>query len=202
MPASTPIETGVSIADVSFVRHRGTPFVVCVDRWGQRVWTWNTSTGEWDSPDLAYAHAADPVMEPYPDADNEFGMIAAASLGGRLLLTGGGDEQEPAMWDLATGEVIARAAVTGAYLADVIAVGGGFVTAEQYADTLRRWTPGERGDAIGQVGSLFCLASARLGGRDLILAGGSSAVVFTADTHVELASFTPYRGRVWGVAGC
>ncbi|GIG63964.1 WD40 repeat domain-containing protein [Phytomonospora endophytica] len=201
MLVSAQIPSDTSIADVSFVRHDGIDLVVCADRWGA-LWTWSPSTGEWDQPNLGFAHASDPVMRPYPDATNEFDMIAAASVGGRLLLAGGGDEQEPALWDFTTGEVVARAPVTGAYLSDVVAHGGRFYTAEQYSEEVRLWTPGVRGDAVAEVGSLFCLATARVGGRDLLLAGGEGVVVHTADTHVELASFAPYDGRVWGVTAC
>lgn len=202
MQTSALIPSDNPVADISVVTHDGGTLVVVADRWNG-LWTWTPSTDAWDGLDLPFAHAADPVMQPYPDATNEFDMIAAASVGGRLLMAGGADEQEPALWDLATGEVLARAPVTGAYLTDVVAYGDVFFTAEQYSEHVRLWTPERHGEVVREVGSLFCLAVARAGGRDLLLAGGEGAIVFHADTQVEVASFWPAReGRVWGVTAC
>ncbi|MEV0644536.1 WD40 repeat domain-containing protein [Phytomonospora sp. NPDC050363] len=200
--SSTPIPNGTTITDVSFADHGGSPLVVCADRYGG-LWIWSPATGEWAAKPVPFAHAADPVMEPYPDAGNEFDHIALADVGGRLLLAGGGDEQEPAVWDFETGEIVARVPVTGAYLTDIVAVGGAFVTAEQYAERARFWSPAPD-RVLGEVSSLFCLATARACGHDLVLAGGVGAVAWDAVTGAKIAScyVDDNDERIWGVTAC
>ncbi|WP_405616971.1 WD40 repeat domain-containing protein [Streptomyces sp. NBC_01508] len=201
MLMSTRIPGDFLISDFSVVHHEGSSLIVCLDKWGG-VWTWSASTGEWLARPLSYAHAADPVMAEYPDAENSIDMVAALSVDGKLLLAAGGDEQEPALWDLGTGELLWRTPLNGAYLADVIALDGTFVTAQQYSEEVRLWSPDGTDTVLGEMGQSSCLGEARVGGRSLILAGGSETEVWDAATLARIASFTPYDGRVWAVAAC
>lgn len=113
-----------------------------------------------------------------------------------------GDEQEPALWDLGTGELLWRTPLNGAYLADVIALDGAFVTAQQYSEEVRLRSPDGTDTVLGEVGELSCLGGARLGDRCLILAGGSGADVWDATTRTHIATFDPDEERVWAVTAC
>lgn len=201
MLMSTRIPGEVLISDLSVVHHEGSSLIVCLDKW-DGVWTWSPSTAEWLARPIPYAHAEDPIMAEYPDAENTIDMVAALSVGGRLLLAAGGDEQEPALWDLGTGELLWRAQLNGAYLADVIALDGAFVTAQQYSDEVRLRSPDGTDTVLGEVSQLSCLGAARVGGRSLILAGGSGAEVWDAATLSKIGSFDPYDGRVRAVTAC
>ncbi|MFI6920441.1 WD40 repeat domain-containing protein [Nonomuraea spiralis] len=141
-------------------------------------------------------------MAEFPDATNVIDMVAVFSAGGKLLLAAGGDEQEPALWDLGSGELLRRTPLNGAYLADVIAFDGAFVTAQQYSEEVRLWSPDGANTVLGEVGALSCLGAARAGGRRLILAGGSGAKVWDAGTLAGIGSFYPDGGRVWAVTAC
>ncbi|MGH3388436.1 MAG: WD40 repeat domain-containing protein [Actinomadura sp.] len=151
---------------------------------------------------LSYAHAGDPAVANFPDAKNVLDMVAALSVGGMLLLAAGGDEQEPALWDLDSGELLWRTPLNGEYLADVIAFDGSFVTAQQYSEEVRLWSPDGTDSVLGEVGELSCLGGAQVGGRRLILAGGSGAEVWDAATLARIGSFYPDEGRVSAVAAC
>ncbi|MEV4360356.1 hypothetical protein [Nonomuraea sp. NPDC049625] len=201
MIMSETIPTDSPIRDLSVVRHEGSSLIVCADRWGG-VWTWSPSTGEWSGHSLPYAHAGDPIVAQFPDAANVIDMVAALSVDGRLLLAAGGDEQEPALWDLGSGELLWRTPLNGAYLADVIALDGRFVTAQQYSEEVRLWSPDGTDTLLDEVGQLSCLGTAQVGSRRLILAGGSGAHVWDAASLTELGSFYPYEGRVWAVTAC
>ncbi|MET7801105.1 WD40 repeat domain-containing protein, partial [Streptomyces decoyicus] len=89
-----------------------------------------------------------------------------------------------------------------AYLADVIALDGAFVTAQQYSEEVRLWSPDGTDAVLGEVGELSCLGGARVGDRRLILAGGSGAEVWDAATRTTIATFDPDEGRVWAVTAC
>ncbi|MDX3099238.1 WD40 repeat domain-containing protein [Nonomuraea angiospora] len=195
IPADSPIR------DLSVVHHEGSSLIVCADRWGG-VWTWSPSSGEWSGRSLPYAHAGDPVVAQFPDAENAIDMVAALSVDGKLLLAAGGDEQEPALWDLGSGELLWRTPLNGEYLADVIALDGRFVTAQQYSEKVRLWSPDGTDSLLDEVGQVFCLGTARAGGRRLILAGGSGAHAWDAANLTELGSFYPDEGRVWAVTAC
>ncbi|MEV7092974.1 hypothetical protein AB0M80_09000 [Amycolatopsis sp. NPDC051045] len=52
------------------------------------------------------------------------------------------------------------------------------------------------------MAEVYCLGEARVGGRSLILAGGSEAGVWDAETLANIATFTPDQGRVWSVTAC
>ncbi|MEO3873416.1 hypothetical protein ABGB18_31785 [Nonomuraea sp. B12E4] len=201
MITSAQIPTGSPIRDFSVVHHAGQTLIVCAEKWGQ-VLTWAPATGEWMPRPLPYAHAEDPSMAKFPDAANVIDMVGALSADGRLLLAAGGDEQEPALWDLDSGELLWRTPFNGAYLADVIAVDGAFVTAQQYSEEVRLWSPDGTDTVLGQVSSPFCLAATRVDGRRLILAGGSEAEVWDAGTLAHLGYFAPEEGRVWAVTAC
>ncbi|MFF4621564.1 WD40 repeat domain-containing protein [Nonomuraea jabiensis] len=201
MITSEPVPADSPIRDLSVVRHEGSSLIVCADRWGG-VWTWSPSTGEWSGRSLPYAHAGDPIVAQFPDAENVIDMVAALSVDGKLLLAAGGDEQEPALWDLGSGELLWRTPLNGDYLADVIALDGRFVTAQQYSEEVRLWSPDGTDTLLDEVGQLSCLGKARAGGRDLILAGGSGAHVWDAANLTELGSFYPDEGRVRAVTAC
>ncbi|MGH8876009.1 MAG: hypothetical protein ACRD0P_01485 [Stackebrandtia sp.] len=201
MLTSAKIPSDEPIRDFSVVDHAGELLVVCAD-WTGRMWTWSVASGEWTPRPLPFAHAADPVMADYPDAENEFDRVAALSTGGSLLIAAGGDEQEPAAWNLETGELLWRTPVTGAYLADVVAVDGGFVTAEQNSEELRSWTPDGSVSLLGEPGYPYRLSFARIAERSLLLVGGSGVTVFNAATGTELESFDPDDARAWDVTAC
>ncbi|WP_405407246.1 WD40 repeat domain-containing protein [Streptomyces decoyicus] len=201
MLVSARIPTDSAIHDLSVVHHAGSSLIACADERGG-VWTWSSSTGEWLARPLPYAHAGDPVVAEFPDAENSIDMVAALSVDGKLLLAAGGDEQEPALWDLGTGELLWRTPLNGAYLADVIALDGAFVTAQQYSEEVRLRSPDGTDTVLGEVGELSCLGGARLGDRCLILAGGSGADVWDATTRTHIATFDPDEERVWAVTAC
>ncbi|MFC9235264.1 WD40 repeat domain-containing protein [Streptomyces decoyicus] len=201
MLVSARIPTDSAIHDLSVVHHAGSSLIACADERGG-VWTWSPSTGEWLARPLPYAHAGDPVVAEFPDAENSIDMVAALSVDGKLLLAAGGDEQEPAFWDLGTGELLWRTPLNGAYLADVLALDGAFVTAQQYSEEVRLWSPDGADTVLGEVGELSCLGGARVGDRRLILAGGSGAEVWDAATLTHIATFDPDEGRVWAVTAC
>ncbi|MFD3418273.1 WD40 repeat domain-containing protein [Streptomyces decoyicus] len=201
MLVSTSIPTDSAIRDLSVVHHAGSSLIACVDERGG-VWTWSPSAGEWLARPLPYAHAGDPVVAEFPDAENSIDMVAALSVDGKLLLAAGGDEQEPALWDLGTGELLWRTPLNGAYLADVLALDGVFVTAQQYSEEVRLWSPDGTDTVLGEVGELSCLGGARVGDRHLILAGGSGAEVWDAATRTNIAAFDADEGRVWAVTAC
>ncbi|MEV5572223.1 WD40 repeat domain-containing protein [Spirillospora sp. NPDC052269] len=186
------------------MRHEGITRVVCAEKWGS-VFTWSPSTGEWTSPRLAFAHAENPAFANYPDAHNEFSKVAAVSGGGRLVLAAGGDEQEPAVWDLGSGELVARTPSCGAYTADIVALDDRFVTAQQYSEEVRLWSLDGTDTLLDEVSEVFCLGTARIADRTLILAGGSGVTVWDAETLAELGDFSPDDmddARVWAVAAC
>ncbi|MGW9177010.1 WD40 repeat domain-containing protein [Streptomyces decoyicus] len=201
MLVSTSISTDSAIRDLSVVHHAGSSLIACVDERGG-VWTWSPPTGEWLARPLPYAHAGDPVVTEFPDAENCIDMVAALSVDGKLLLAAGGDEQEPAFWDLGTGELLWRTPLNGAYLADVLALDGVFVTAQQYSEDVRLWSPDGTDTVLGEVGELSCLGGARVGDRHLILAGGSGAEVWDAATRTNIATFDADEERVWAVTAC
>jgi WD40 repeat protein len=201
MITSEAIPADSAIRDLSVVRHEGSSLIVCADGW-DGVWTWSPSTGEWLGRPLPYAHAGDPIVAQFPDAENVIDMVAALSVDGKLLLAAGGDEQEPALWDLGSGELLWRTPLNGAYLADVIALDGRFVTAQQYSEKVRLWSPDGADTLLDEVGELSCLGTAQAGGRRLILAGGSGAHAWDAANLTEIGSFYPDEGRVWAVTAC
>ncbi|MFJ2203116.1 WD40 repeat domain-containing protein [Streptomyces violaceusniger] len=127
-------------------------------------------------------------MAEFPDAKNGIEMVAALSVDGKLLLAAGGDEQEPALWDLSTGELLWRTPLNGEYLADIIALDGVLVTAQQYSEEVRLWSPDGTHTVLGEA-AVSCLSGARANGRSLILAGGSEVGVWDAATHTHIASF-------------
>lgn len=141
-------------------------------------------------------------MARFPDARNVIDLVSALSVDGRLLLAAGGDEQEPALWDLGTGELVGRTPLNGAYLADVTALDGAFVTAQQYSDEVRLWAPDGTDTVLDEVGELSCLGAVRVGGRSLILAGGSEVGVWEAATVTRIGSFYPDEGQVRAVTAC
>ncbi|QZY19977.1 WD40 repeat domain-containing protein [Streptomyces decoyicus] len=201
MLVSARMPADSTVHDLSVVHHAGSTLIVCVDERGG-VWTWSLSTGEWLARPLPYAHAGDPLVAAFPDAENTIDMVAALSVDGKLLLAAGGDEQEPALWDLGAGELLWRTPLNGAYLADVIALDGALVTAQQYSEEVRLWSPDGTDTVLGEVGELSCLGGARVGDRRLILAGGSGAEVWDAATLTNIAAFDPDEGRVWAVTAC
>ncbi|MEV7098102.1 WD40 repeat domain-containing protein [Amycolatopsis sp. NPDC051045] len=201
MIMSTRIPSATTIRGFSVVRHAGSFVIACLDSM-DAVWTWSESTGEWLARPLPYAHAGDPIVAQFPDAENTLDMLAASSVDGKLLLAAGGSEQEPAVWDLDTGELLWRTPINGAYLADVITAGGAFVTAQQYSEEVRLWSPDGTYTTLGEVAEVYCLGEARVGGRSLILAGGSETGVWDAETLANIATFTPEQGRVWSVTAC
>ncbi|WP_329170191.1 WD40 repeat domain-containing protein [Streptomyces decoyicus] len=201
MLVSTRIPTDSAIHDLSVVHHAGSSLIACADERGG-VWTWSPSTGEWMARPLPYAHAGDPVVAEFPDAENSIDMVAALSVNGKLLLAAGGDEQEPALWDLGSSELLWRTPLNGAYLAEVIALDGAFVTAQQYSEEVRLWSPDGTDTVLGEVGELSCLGGARIGDRCLILAGGSGVEVWDAATLTTIATFDPDEERVWAVTAC
>ncbi|MGI5201416.1 WD40 repeat domain-containing protein [Spirillospora sp. CA-108201] len=201
MIMSATIPSDSSICDFSVVHHAGSSLIVCAEAWGG-VWTWSPSTGAWVARSLPYAHAGDPAVAEFPDAENVIDTVAALSVDGALLLAAGGDEQEPALWDLGSCSLRWRAPLNGAYLADVIALDGAVVTAQQYSEEVRLWSPTGADTLLGEVSRLSCLGAARVGGRRLILAGGSGVEVWDAATPAKIGSFYPYEGRVWAVTAC
>ncbi|MFC4909679.1 WD40 repeat domain-containing protein [Actinomadura gamaensis] len=201
MITSARIPTGAAIVDHDVVRHEGETLVVCVEDGGE-VFTWSPESLTWTGRPLRYAHAGDPAVAAFPDAGNELGALAAASVGGRLLMAAGGDEQEPALWDLGSGDVVGRTPLNGAYLAGVVAVPGGFVTAEQYSEELRLWSPDGTATVLAEAGPVSCLATARAADRLLVLAGGEGATAWDAATWEELGSFFPDGDHLVAVTAC
>lgn len=176
--------------------------VFCVDQWGAGLNAWTPSTGEWTSASLTYAHAEDPRMAEFPDADNVLDRFAALSHDGRLLLAAGGNEQEPALWDFGSGELVARTPLSGAYTADVIALDGGFMTAQMYSDEVRFWTPDGTVTVLGRVPNLLRLDSVRHGDRTLVLGVGEEITAWDATTLTEVDSARPFPGRVRAATAC
>jgi WD40 repeat protein len=138
---SSSVPSGSGIDDLAVVDVDGAVLVVCVA--DSTVWTWNPARDEWRKRPLAFAHAGDPVFAEYPDADNEIDSVAAAVADGRIVLAAGADEQEPAFWDLDSGQLLHAVPSCGAYLAGVAAVEGPgpvrFVTSTQNADEVQVW---------------------------------------------------------------
>ncbi|WP_157429492.1 WD40 repeat domain-containing protein [Actinomadura oligospora] len=202
MITSKPSPAESPICHLGVVHHAGAPLVVCAERWGG-VLVWSPADGEWTTPRLAFAHREDPAFAEYPDAHNELDKVAALSADGRLLLAAGGDEQEPAVWNVDSGELVAHTPSCGAYTTDIVALDDRFVTAQQYSEEVRLWSPDGTDTLLDEVGSLFCLASAQIGDRTLLLTGGSGVTVWDAATLTELGNFYPAEDeRVWAVAAC
>lgn len=199
MMTSKANPTGSPIRDICVVQHAGGSLVICAEKWGG-VGAWSPSTGEWTAPPLAFVHKDEPNFADYPDAHNEIDSVAALSVDGKLVLAAGGDEQEPALWDFETGELIARTDDTGAYTAAVIALDDRFVTAQQYSDEIKLWSP-DGTDTLLQEDMVSCLAYAEVG-RKLILAGGSGVTVWDATTLSELGDFLLYDEGAWCLAAC
>ncbi|WP_158848340.1 WD40 repeat domain-containing protein [Saccharothrix deserti] len=78
--------------------------------------------------------------------------------------------------------------------ADVITVDGAFVTAQQYSEKVRIWSPDGTSAVLGDMGGLRCLGGTRVGGRTLIIAGGSGVKVWDAADGTE-AGHVDTRGH-------
>ncbi|MEV7099396.1 hypothetical protein AB0M80_41875 [Amycolatopsis sp. NPDC051045] len=179
---SSSVPSGSGIDDLAVVDVAGAVLVVCVA--DSTVWTWNPARDEWRKRPLAFAHAGDPLFAEYPDADNEIDSVAAAVVDGRIVLAAGGDEQEPAFWDLDSGRLLHAVPSCGAYLAGVAAVQGPgpvrFVTATQNADEVQVWqTPFDEPPVLLQdYSNVSKLATAWINGESLVAGVDQGVVVW------------------------
>lgn len=172
--------------------------MVCPDKGGS-VWTWEPHRDEWRKRPLTCAFTGDPDAAAYSLIDNEIDRVAAAVVGGRVLLAAGGDEQAAALWDMETGELLRNAFHTESYLAQVAVLEGDdpprFVVAPQYHDDLRIWGNAKDPAAESRLGNSAeeyrCLATARIGGRSLVAAGWSEVSVWDVDRDERVAGFSP-----------
>ncbi|MFG2089392.1 MULTISPECIES: WD40 repeat domain-containing protein [unclassified Spirillospora] len=193
---------GALIGQVQVVQHAGASMVFCIDDRGYGISAWTPSTGRWTSSDLTYVHAEDPRMAAFPDADNVLTTFAALSRGGRLLLAAGGHEQEPALWDFDSGEIVARTPLSGAYTAAVIALDEAFVTYQLYSDEIRLWAPDGAVTVLGHVPNLRRLALVRDGDRTLILGFGERITAWDATTLTEIGEYAPFPGPIRAATTC
>lgn len=179
---SSSVPSGSDIDDLAIVDVDGVALVVCVA--DSAVWTWNPVRDEWRQRPLAFAHAGDPVFAEYPDAGNEIDSVAAAVSDGRIVLAAGDDEQEPAFWDLDSGQLLHVVPSCGAYLSAVAAVEGPgpvrFVTSTQNAEEVQVWQmPFDEPPVLLQdYSTVSDLATTWVYGRSLVAGAGQGVVVW------------------------
>ncbi|MCX5343340.1 WD40 repeat domain-containing protein [Streptomyces atratus] len=199
IPSSSPI-TDLAVAAVG-----GGSLVVCTDRNGA-VWSWDPQRDLWQKRSLAYALAGDPLAVQYPDAENELDSVAAAVSGGRVLLTAGGPEQGSALWDLESGEVLRGAMYSDPYVGAMATMKGGgpprFVTGSDAG--VQVWGPSVEEPLVelpdSDIDGICTVATARINGRSLVVAGGGDVGVWDLAGDEQLASFYPDDGRIEAVA--
>ncbi|MDG4865475.1 hypothetical protein P8605_45750, partial [Streptomyces sp. T-3] len=194
---SSPIPSENPISDLTVVATEHGPLVVCADFVGA-AWTWDPLRDAWQRRPLTYAFTGDPLAEQYPDAENEIDRVAATVVDGRVVLAAGDDEQAPALWDLASGELLCGTTYDEPYSGAVTTVRGEgparFVTGSQYVGLLQVW------DASGRTPpqelpceqyDITALASAWIDGRSLLAVGGDGVDVWDLSRGEQLASFCP-----------
>ncbi|MFI9036020.1 WD40 repeat domain-containing protein [Streptomyces sp. NPDC053726] len=202
---SSEIPSSSPIIDLAVVEVGGGPLVVCADR-NDAVWTWDPQRDLWQKRLLAYAFAGDPLAVQYPDAENELDSVTAAVSGGRVLLAAGGPEQGSALWDLESGEVLRGAMYGDPYVGSMATVKGEgpprFVTGSDAG--VRVWGLSVEEPLVelpdSDIDGICTVATARINGRSLVVAGGSDVGVWDLAGDEQLASFYPDDGRIEAVA--
>ncbi|WP_255948695.1 WD40 repeat domain-containing protein [Streptomyces odontomachi] len=182
------------IDDLAVVDVDGAPLVVCTGFY--TVWSWAPLQDAWLERPLAYAFAEDPLAAAYPDARNDVDSVAVAVSDGRVVVAAGGDEQGPAVWDLASGALLRGASYDEPYVSSIAAVRGEgpalfVVGSGVHWDGLRVLGPSADVPSVElDAGSVWGLASARIDGRPLVAGGGEEEVaVWDVANGAEVASF-------------
>ncbi|MFD4141006.1 WD40 repeat domain-containing protein [Streptomyces sp. NPDC058572] len=202
---SSEIPSSSVITDLAVVELGGGPLVVCADRDGA-VWTWAPQRDLWQKRPLAYALAEDPLAVEYPDAENELNSLAAAVSGSRVLLAAGGDEQDSALWDLQSGELLRGTTYGEPYVGSMATVKGEgpprFVTGSDAGVLVWGLSAGEPPVELpdSDIHGICTVATARINGRSLVAAGGSDVGVWDLARDEQLASFYPDDVSVEAVA--
>ncbi|MEU0395802.1 hypothetical protein ABZ208_24060 [Streptomyces sp. NPDC006208] len=202
---SSEIPSSSVITDLAVVEVGGGPLVVCADRDGA-VWTWDPQRDLWQPRPLAYAFAEDPLAVEYPDAENELNSLAAAVSGSRVLLAAGGHEQGSALWDLESGELLRGARYGEPYVGSMATVKGEgpprFVTGSDAGVLVWGLTAGEPPAELpdSDIHGICAVATARVNGRSLVVAGGGDVGVWDLARDEQLTSFYPDDGSVEAVA--
>ncbi|WP_328393903.1 hypothetical protein OHS70_04570 [Streptomyces sp. NBC_00390] len=202
---SSEIPSLSPIIDLAVVEVGGGPLVVCADRDGA-VWTWDPQRDLWQKRPLAYAFAEDPLAVEYPDAENELNSLAAAVSGSRVLLAAGGHEQGSALWDLGSGELPRGARYGEPYVGSMATVKGEgpprFVTGSDAGVLVWGLSAEELQVELpdSDIHGICTVATARINGRSLVVAGGSDVGMWDLARDEQLASFYPDDGSVEAVA--
>ncbi|TCO49461.1 WD domain G-beta repeat uncharacterized protein [Kribbella antiqua] len=97
--ASSPIPSERPIRDFALTVVRDRQVLVCAD-WANAVWVWDIAQDLWTEQPLAGVELPD------------FGHVAVDVVGERVLFAAGGEHQDPALWDLLTGELLSRSTQT------------------------------------------------------------------------------------------
>lgn len=203
---SSEIPSSSPIIDLAVVEVGGVPLVVCLAGHDDAVWTWNPRRDLWQKRPLTYAFVEDPLAAEYPDAGNELNSLSAAVSGGRVLLAAGGHEQGSALWDLESGELLRGAMYADAYVGAVATVRGDgpprFVTGTDVG--VEVWGPSADEPPVelpdSDIHGIRAVATARIEGRSLVVAGGADVGVWDLTRNEQLASFYPDDGSVEAVA--
>jgi WD40 repeat protein len=97
--ASSPIPSEWPIRDFALAVVRDRQVLVCAD-WGNAVWVWDIAQDLWTERPLTGVEVPD------------FGHVAVEVVGDEVLFAAGGEHQDPALWDLTTGELLSRSTQT------------------------------------------------------------------------------------------
>ncbi|ARF53307.1 hypothetical protein B1H19_03215 [Streptomyces gilvosporeus] len=188
------------IDDLAVVDRGRAPLVVCTGFY--KLWSWAPLRDEWLERPLAYAFAEDPLAAEYPDAKNDIDSVAVAVSGERVVLAAGGDEQGAAMWDLDSGELLRGTTYNEPYVSSIVTVKGEgpplfAASSGVHWDGVQVWgLPGEEPPLELAAGPVWDLATARIGGRSLVVGGGEEGVeVWNVANGEQVASFSMDDGQ-------